>query len=241
MRSRGHAAATSLGASVLLAAAALADEPPQDAARGRELYRTRCAVCHGEDGDGDGPAAPYLDPPPRDLRKGSFKAASAMGEQPYPDDRSLHRVLREGMPGSAMPRFAALPRDDANDLVAFLKSLRPDEEVAPAAPVAEPDGVGPGRARYKELGCHQCHGAEGTGDGPAASDLRDGAGRPVAMPDLRRPRMFRFGSKPEDLSRVLLHGMAGSVMPAYGGAATDEDVARLAAFVRSLSLQPMER
>src|SRR5438445_3419412 len=39
-------------------------------ARGKELYATRCAVCHGDSGDGRGPAAAGLPVKPPDLRDG---------------------------------------------------------------------------------------------------------------------------------------------------------------------------
>ena len=34
---------------------------------GSEMYKTYCAVCHGQDGKGNGPAAPALKTPPTDL------------------------------------------------------------------------------------------------------------------------------------------------------------------------------
>jgi mono/diheme cytochrome c family protein len=36
-------------------------------AQGHEVYLTYCVACHGADGSG-GPVAPYLSPPPRDLK-----------------------------------------------------------------------------------------------------------------------------------------------------------------------------
>jgi mono/diheme cytochrome c family protein len=41
---------------------------PRMIARGREIYMTRCAVCHGEEGRGDGPAVTALPVKPPDLR-----------------------------------------------------------------------------------------------------------------------------------------------------------------------------
>ena len=73
---------TSIG-SILIAIIALAtmavaqDQPAPEikhvpikqtsAASGQEMYRTYCAVCHGTDGKGKGPAADALKVPPTDL------------------------------------------------------------------------------------------------------------------------------------------------------------------------------
>src|SRR5204862_569320 len=38
---------------------------PARLAHGREVYAQQCNGCHGVTGAGDGPAAEYLDPPPR--------------------------------------------------------------------------------------------------------------------------------------------------------------------------------
>ena len=43
---------------------------------GREVYTRQCSGCHGTTGDGKGPAAAYLNPPPRDYRLGRFKFTS---------------------------------------------------------------------------------------------------------------------------------------------------------------------
>jgi len=40
---------------------------PTSAASGQEMYMTYCAVCHGKDGKGGGPAADALKVPPSDL------------------------------------------------------------------------------------------------------------------------------------------------------------------------------
>src|SRR5262249_13908065 len=54
---------------------------------GREGFMLYCYACHGEKGDGHGPAAPGLRPPPRDFKLGIFKfAAVAPGQLPNDDD-----------------------------------------------------------------------------------------------------------------------------------------------------------
>jgi mono/diheme cytochrome c family protein len=60
-----------LGAAVLLLSCATEKEPAREEQRvaaGRELYQTFCIACHGAAGGG-GVLAPYLAPPPPDLRE----------------------------------------------------------------------------------------------------------------------------------------------------------------------------
>ena len=86
---------------------------------GREVYLYRCDQCHGATGDGQGEAARWLNPRPRDYRRGRFKFTST----PY-DTRPLRtdllRTLRAGVPGTSMPAFNLLP---AGDLEAPQKQL----------------------------------------------------------------------------------------------------------------------
>lgn len=49
------------------------------AASGEEMYKTYCAVCHGTDGKGNGPAASALKVPPSDL---TALAAKSGGKYP---------------------------------------------------------------------------------------------------------------------------------------------------------------
>src|SRR4249919_1899607 len=43
---------------------------------GKRVFAQRCAVCHGPDGRGNGPAAPSRSPRPRDFSSGVFKYKS---------------------------------------------------------------------------------------------------------------------------------------------------------------------
>src|SRR5439155_19759984 len=45
-------------------------------AAGSKLFRSRCQECHGPNGDGRGPTAPWLTPHPRDFRQAAFKFTS---------------------------------------------------------------------------------------------------------------------------------------------------------------------
>jgi len=86
------------------------------------LYRLHCAHCHGISGDGMGPTAAILNPYPRDYRTGVFKfKGTYTAAQPTDDD--LHRVIHDGVPGTAMPSFALLPPDEIAALVEYVKYL----------------------------------------------------------------------------------------------------------------------
>jgi mono/diheme cytochrome c family protein len=86
------------------------------------LYREHCAHCHGISGDGAGPTAGYLSPYPRDFRLGKFKYKSTkLGKPPTDDD--LRRLIRNGIPGTAMPSFRTLHEDELDALIDYVKYL----------------------------------------------------------------------------------------------------------------------
>lgn len=69
---------------------------PENVAIGEGLFRGKgtCFVCHGEKGQGDGPAAVGFDPSPRNFTNTAFHQARTDGE--------LMWVLKNGSPGTAM-------------------------------------------------------------------------------------------------------------------------------------------
>jgi mono/diheme cytochrome c family protein len=78
------------------------------------LFRELCSNCHGLTGDGRGPTAMFLDPYPRDFRPGWFKYKSAKrGSRPTRED--LYRILKQGIPGTSMPSFAAIESDEHDE------------------------------------------------------------------------------------------------------------------------------
>lgn len=86
---------------------------------GREVYQRQCAGCHGTTGDGKGPAAAYLNPPPRDYRLGRFKFTSTpRGAKPRRAD--LVRIIRFGAKGTSMPSFRFMPEDELDAVIAYV-------------------------------------------------------------------------------------------------------------------------
>lgn len=70
-RISGRLAVVAFGAGLLAAGAtaASADEGEREAGRGKQLYMAHCASCHGADGQGSGPVAPFLTISPSNLTK----------------------------------------------------------------------------------------------------------------------------------------------------------------------------
>lgn len=98
---------------------ALAPSAAPDFARGATVYAENCASCHGDTGDGKGPASKGLDPPP-----------IAFTDQDRARHRSvfgLYQVIEQGLDGTAMPSFAHLPQNDRWALAFYVGSLSQDE------------------------------------------------------------------------------------------------------------------
>jgi high-affinity iron transporter len=94
-----------LGRSLLTAyPVPLAPSSMPDLGRGAELYAENCASCHGADGNGRGPAATGMDPPPIDFTdRARARERSVFG---------LYQVIEQGLEGTAMPSFAHLSPED---------------------------------------------------------------------------------------------------------------------------------
>lgn len=86
---------------------------------GARLYAQNCANCHGTRGDGNGTT--LLNPRARYFGKEKFKLAST--ENGIPTDDDLFRVIRRGIPGSAMPAFPLLTDDQVRAIAGHVRFL----------------------------------------------------------------------------------------------------------------------
>jgi mono/diheme cytochrome c family protein len=126
----------------------LGDEtmPRDHLLRGAAVYQQRCMACHGVTGDGAGPAAEYMNPRPRDYRRGIFKFTSTpYGAKPRRED--LLRTVRRGAKGTSMPSFALLPDEDIEAVVDYVLALthRGELEVLLALEAETEDEIAPQR------------------------------------------------------------------------------------------------
>jgi mono/diheme cytochrome c family protein len=233
-------------------------------ARGRDLYGIYCLACHGDKGEGDGTAARYLSPRPRNFGEGKFRIVSTVNA--YPADDDLLYVITHGMPGSAMLPFAHLSEDDRKALVAQVRELAHasvERQLTQAAaergggdidtdwvaerleklthvgdPLEVPalgEATPASVARGAEVYRQTCTGCHGlTGKGDGAQEQRNWDGTPTRPRDFTRG-VFKGGRDPRQLYDRVFLGMPGSPMPSASGAVKSEDIPHLVNFLLSLS------
>lgn len=231
--------------------------------RGQELFSRQCAICHGENGDGQGQFAYLMNPRPRNFRQGDFKLATTQNQ--VPDDDDLLRTISRGMPGSAMPPWGHLPQSDLTALVKYVRHLHAEsvkaglEQLAaegrltqsdlpaelarrtqPGLPLTVPSEPPfddlrwhRGRRIYLEA-CASCHGADGE---PVVEAVKfDNEGYPVPPRSFVRG-IFKGGSEGHQLYARILKGLKGTPMPAYEGTYSSDEMWDLIHYVQSLARQ----
>jgi len=87
-----------------------------DPSRGEVIYGQQCAMCHGQTGAADGPAAAGLEPPPTIFNSGE-RIASLSPFQAY-------NTIRLGVDGTSMLAYDALSDQEVWDIAFFIKSLQ---------------------------------------------------------------------------------------------------------------------
>jgi len=199
---------------------------------GEAIYQKYCSICHGSEGRGDGHAAFFMTPKPRDFSSGRFKLRSTLPGQP-PSDSDLFATVTKGMHGSLMPSFEPLAEQERKEVMAYIKTLtvtepggkniftagaKPKAIAIPPEPRVTRASLARGKELYKDLGCGDCHGNQGKGDGPSANDLKDQWGYAIKPTDFTRG-VFKGGAESRELYKRTAAGMDGTPMPAY-----DDDV-----------------
>jgi cytochrome c oxidase cbb3-type subunit 2 len=221
-------------------------------AYGKEVYERRCIGCHGEKGDGNGPAATFLfNQRPRNFNAGEFKFR--LTQKPIPTDGDLLRTITRGVRGTAMPAWYELPLNDRLAVIQYIKYELAVDRSDPSKPYAffveEPPGqplhIGPppppsqdmltrGKEVWQNAKCWECHGQTGKGDGEKAPGLKDDFGFPVRPADLTSGQ-FKSGPSVEDIFRTMSTGLSSTPMPSYRDSLSEQDRWALAYYVLSLS------
>lgn len=106
-----------------------------DAAKGATHYKTFCVACHGDKGDGNGPAGAALTPKPT-----SF-ADSANAER-LTDEWVYKMVKNGGAANGKSPMMVAwsgaLKEQELRDVSAYVLTFKPAKAAPVAAPAVDP-------------------------------------------------------------------------------------------------------
>ncbi len=228
---------------IAVAAWTLPSTPPSPRALpGWALYDRLCVACHGADGDGLGPAAPYTWGRPRSFVAGEYKWRSTpVGEAPTDDD--LRTTIQFGAPGTSMHAFALAPAQ-IDELAAVVKSFAP-RAFRSATPISlgVSTATDDGAALWKQFGCAACHGDRGAGDGPAVTKRGPSDASPNVPYDLRRHPVRRPRSsdtpdaRREAIAMSIATGLSGTAMPGYAGVLTTAQIWALADHVLALGMR----
>jgi DMSO reductase family type II enzyme heme b subunit len=220
--------------------------------KGRGIYFQRCSMCHGLLGDGEGPAAKYLDPRPRDFTLGTFKFRTTQsGELPTNED--LFRTVSRGLPGTGMQAFDSdkfkngLSEDERWAVIAYIKTFAQEFDDPELDPVktgkvislpANPapfnaETIEKGKAVFEKAKCWSCHGKLGRGDGNKEF-RKDDWGFPIRIRNVTHPWKIKAGSEVEDIYMRFTSGISGTPMPSFIKSLNEEDRWNLANYIKSL-------
>jgi mono/diheme cytochrome c family protein len=90
-----------------------------DPSAGGQVFQTRCFVCHGRAGKGDGPSAQGLGAPVRDLTSAEWQNSIS--------DESIERAIRSGAKAvggnAAMPPNPDLSSAQVQSLTRYIRNL----------------------------------------------------------------------------------------------------------------------
>ncbi|HVY60808.1 MAG TPA: c-type cytochrome [Planctomycetota bacterium] len=226
---------------------------------GKRVYERYCVGCHGAKGDGQGEAARFLDPKPRDFTRGLFKFVSVeAGKMPRDDD--LLKTITRGLRGTSMPSFRFVPEEERRAVIRYLKTFSSRWENPPGAIIArsrdpydasldDPKPVGEaiakGRELYHSIGCAGCHPSyletaeyeKVTGKKPRKDAERpilteDSWGNWIAPPDFTR-RTTRTSFGVDEIYTTITAGIGGAAMPTMANV-PEEQRWQIAYYVRSL-------
>ena len=194
----------------ILTLAVESSERQKEINRGAELFKTDCAACHGNAGRGDGFIANVLLRKPKDLATTRYSVGL------------LTDLLWNGKPGTAMPSWRTLPKEELSALARYVQDLH--------QPGKPPEVSAASLQRGNELfvqNCAPCHGVSGDGKGTAAATL------------LPEPANFKLKQPDSDyIFQVLTDGIPGTAMPSWQNQISARDRSALADFVRSLFVAP---
>ncbi|MGR3174685.1 MAG: ethylbenzene dehydrogenase-related protein [Candidatus Scalindua sp.] len=211
-------------------------------AAGKDIYEKKCYYCHGITGDGNGSAAPRLDPKPRNFTRNEYKIRST-GLGTLPTDEDLFRIISSGVEGTAMPFWNTLTAKERWQVIHYIKTFNEDfkDKEAPEAAslgaevASNSESIKRGKKLFKEAKCFLCHGEDGKADGQITTTLKGKWDLPYKARNLTKSWLFKGGNSSEDIFRTVTTGINETPMGSYADYLTDEDRWHLTHYVKSIS------
>ena len=153
--------------------------------QGRDLFLTRCAICHGIDGRGATPIGAHTYPRVADLHSSATQSLS---------DGQLHYIIENGVQFTGMPAMPGLrspTRDDSWAVVSYLRTLNSSAQANPQSPQTSTEN-----SHYVgSQACQKCHAEiyDHWKKTPMANVVRDPREHPDAiLPDLKTNTVAPF-------------------------------------------------
>lgn len=159
---------------------------------GSAMYARSCAFCHGASGRGDGAEATSLTIPPENLTE-------IRTTKPY-----LMKILRAGVPGTAMPYFGIHTTDKLESVMDYLNDRHQLFSQPSPVTVSIPDAARTRAAVIFGETCSMCHGDDGRGQTEVARRL-------VPQP----PDFTQYTLQPNHAFSVITNGYLGTQMPTF--------------------------
>jgi len=207
-----------------------------------KIYTRRCAHCHGEEGDGQGPAAEFLYPLPRDFTLGVFKYKTTHADDEFPTDGDLRKTIMNGLPGTSMPGWKSLLSvAEVDGLIKKIKQFGEwDEEEITSRPiekaavvVSSPESIARGEKVFVKA-CVQCHGEQGRGNITSGKKLKDDWEHRIWPRNLTHPETWRSTKTAEDIFNRISAGIRGTPMPEHTTTMKEKDRWDVANYVMTL-------
>ncbi len=196
---------------------------PSLAYEGRRLYVSYCQLCHGVEGQGDGPLARVMQIKPAALtttvraRSDTIlrKIITGRGKQTI-TGRDRHNLLSE-----AMPEWKDIfTEEQLQALISYLRFMTNTSK----HPLMGDPVVG---MKLYHTYCQVCHGEEGDGEGIMTQLMG------ITPMDHTNPNETNPLSN-QELIKSILHGK-GRYMPAWEGILSQEDTEALVSYIRLLA------
>ncbi len=206
------------------------------------IYLKRCSACHGEDGDGEGVAAEFFYPVPRDFTLALYKYKTTDADSEFPTDEDFRRTIRDGLTGTGMPGWKSILSDAEIDALIYkIKQFgeweEDDIDYAPidmgTKPEVTPALLTQGRTQF-EKACVQCHGEAGRGNITSGKRLKDDLENRIWPRNLTRPETWRWTTSVDEVYQRLSTGIPGTPMPEHSTTMSVQDRWAIASYVMTL-------